>query len=484
MLSDKPTVNTPSAAYVEMSPRWELVCALLGGTEAMRAAAKAYLPQYERESDEAYKNRLNRTFLLNYFGKTVKTLGKRPFSEPVQVGDKFPKELGELIDDVDGLGKDLTAFLCTAFTDALGKGLTHILVDYPTVGDEVKTLADEQRLGLKPYFVHVPAENLIAAFAEVENGKEQLTHIRVRECESLRDGWGEKQVQRVRVWERDHWELWQEASNNQFEKVAEGPNKLGFIPLVTYYAGEREGLMKCRPPLMDLAYKNVEHWQSSSDQRNVLSVARFPILTVTGLDGDALNQVVVGPKRILHAKDPMAKFGYLEHNGSAIDAGRQDLEDLKDEMAMLGIELLVRRQGGTAPTATEKAINTEQSTSELQSLASGLADAAELAFSYAAKWKQLDATDDALRVQVNTDIGVDQSTVQDLDVLYKARAAREISRAAFLAELKRRGVLMADFDEAKDAESLSAEGPSLASLRLPQPPAPGATQPPAPAPKA
>src|SRR3954465_1766087 len=110
--ADKPTVNTPSSAYVEMSPRWDLVCALLGGTEAMRTAAKTYLPQYERESDEAYKNRLNRSFLLNYLGKRVKTLKRGRFSEPAQVGDKFPKELMKLVDDIDGLGKDLTAFLC------------------------------------------------------------------------------------------------------------------------------------------------------------------------------------------------------------------------------------------------------------------------------------------------------------------------------------------------------------------------------------
>lgn len=487
-MSEIATVNTPSGAYQVMLPRWRLACALLGGTEAMRAAGKDFLPQYERETDEAYRIRLGRSTLLNYFGKTVKTLAERPFAEPVKLGQNFPAQLAAIEDDVDGLGHDLTAFLRAVFKDAIAKGFSHIFVDFPAVDPEqVKTVADEQARKLRPYFVHIPAESLIASYAETVDGKEVLAHVRWRECEVVREGFGERTIERVRIWERDHWELWEGKQQGgglvKYEPVANGPNTLGFIPLATFYAGHRDGLMIAKPPLQDLADKNVEHWQSSSDQRNVLGVARFPILTATGIDQNDGAQIALGPKRLLAAKSPDARFAYLEHQGHAISAGRQDLEDIKDEMAMLGVELLVRRQG--APTATEKAINTEQGNCELQSMANDCADTVELAFSFAAKWLKLEVGDEQLEVEIEADVGVDESSTQDLDALNKARAAREISRAAFLAELKRRGVLMADFDAEADAERLAEEGPSLGALRLPQPPMPGTpptpgTQPPTP----
>ncbi|RYZ46973.1 MAG: DUF4055 domain-containing protein, partial [Myxococcaceae bacterium] len=381
-------VSTPSSAYRDMQPSWSLVLALLGGTASMRAAGRAHLPKYHAESDDAYRERLGRAVLLNVFGKTLRNLAARPFAKPVRLGEAAPEELRVLADDVDKQGSDLTAWARGVFRDGLGKGLAHVLVDYPAVDPErVRTLEDEQRAGVRPYFVHVPAESLIAAYAEVVDGVETLTHVRIREEEVRRAGFDEVKVERVRVLERDSWAVYERSGTSEWKVVASGRSTLGFIPLVTWYAGERTALCAAKPPLMDLADKNVEHWQSASDQRNVLTVARFPMLAASGLEapsrgGDseagASSPVTIGPHALLTTSSPQGKFYYVEHTGAAIKAGRQDLEDLKEEMAMLGVELLVRKSGST--TATEKSINTAQSHSELQAMAESFGDALELAF--------------------------------------------------------------------------------------------------------
>ncbi|NNC01885.1 DUF4055 domain-containing protein [Corallococcus exiguus] len=470
-MSGAADVSTPSSAYRAMQPAWALVLALLGGTGTMRAAGRTYLPQYHAEEDAAYKERLQRAVLLNVFGKTARNLAAKPFATPVRLGDSAPEPLRVLVDDVDRQGSDITAWARGVFRDGLSKGLAHILVDFPAVDPEtVKTLEDEQRAGLRPYFVHVAAESLIAAYAETVDGVEVLTHVRIRECETRREGFEEVQVERVRVLERDSWAVYERSGTSEWKEAASGPNTLGFIPLVTWYAGERTALCAAKPPLMDLADKNVEHWQSASDQRNVLTVARFPMLAASGLEQDrgegegrGSGKVTVGPHALLTTSSPQGKFYYVEHTGAAITAGRQDLEDLKDEMAMLGVELLVRKSGST--TATEKSINTAQAHSELQAMAESFSDALELAFYFAARWLGLEVEDAKLKVEVHTDFGISESDAQGLDVLFKARAAREISREAFLAELKRRGVLMADFDVEVDGERLASEGPALGSLR-------------------
>ena len=482
-MSTAADVSTPSSAYRAMQPAWALVLALLGGTSAMRAAGRTYLPRYHAEEEDAYKERLQRAVLLNVFGKTVRNLAAKPFSKPVRLGESAPEPLRVLVDDVDRQGSDITAWARGVFRDGLAKGLAHLLVDFPAVDPEaVRTLEDEQRAGLRPYFVHVPAESLIAAYAETVNGVEVLTHVRILESETRRDGFEEVQVERVRVLERDAWAVYERSGTSEWKVAAGGPNTLGFIPLVTWYAGERTGLCAAKPPLMDLADKNVEHWQSASDQRNVLTVARFPMLAASGLSSEGSREgesggagkVPIGPHALLTTSSPQGKFYYVEHTGAAIAAGRQDLEDLKDEMAMLGVELLVRKSGST--TATEKSINTAQAHSELQAMAESFSDALELAFYFAARWLGLDVEDARLKVEVHTDFGVSEADAQGLDVLFKARAAREISREAFLAELKRRGVLMADFDVEEDGERLASEGPALGSLRTA--PAAGAQVPP------
>jgi hypothetical protein len=55
------------------------------------------------------------------------------------------------------------------------------------------------------------------------------------------------------------------------------------ITLVTLYT-KRTGFMCGSPPLLNMALLNIKHWQSQSEQDNILHVARVPILTVFGLE--------------------------------------------------------------------------------------------------------------------------------------------------------------------------------------------------------
>ncbi|MBZ4402495.1 DUF4055 domain-containing protein [Myxococcus sp. AS-1-15] len=494
-------VSNESSAYRAMKPHWALVRALLGGTEAMRAAGTTYLPRHTRESEDAYAERLRRSFHFNYFESALGTLSEMPFTKPVTLADSAPEELHALVDDVDKQGNDVTTWARNAFADGLANGLVHVLVDFPRVDrTQVQTRADEEEAGVRPYFVHVPADSLLAAYATVEGGAQVLTHVRIRETVTRVSGFEEVAVERVRVLEREKWEVYEKEGKGAWALVDGGENTLGVIPLVTWYAGKPKGFMLIRPPLLSLAEKNLEHWQSSSDQRNILTITRFPILAASGVtdesprgggaelegldseDREFLGKaggrggIAIGPHSLLTTSNPQGKFYYVEHAGAAIEAGAKDLERLEDQMAALSVELLVRRKSNT--TATEKSINAGQSYSKLGAMARTFGDALELAFHFAARWMALEVPDDKLKVSVHTDFGVEEGDAQGLEVLFKTRAAGDISRRAFLKELQRRGTLSADFDEDLDADYLAEEGPRLGTvgrqpLDVPHPPQPG-----------
>src|SRR3546814_11327266 len=93
----------------------------------------------------------------------------------------------------------------------------------------------------------------------------------------------------IRVLEPGRWSLWRRADavrdrpwrRHAGGETSFGPPGFGTLPLVTVYA-ERTGYLTARPPLLDLAWLNLAHWQSSSDQRHILHVARVPILFEIG----------------------------------------------------------------------------------------------------------------------------------------------------------------------------------------------------------
>ena len=64
--------------------------ALMGGTDAMRAAGTIFLPQEEGESKDAYNSRVARSFLFGGFERTIGILTGEVFNKPVAVKEDSP----------------------------------------------------------------------------------------------------------------------------------------------------------------------------------------------------------------------------------------------------------------------------------------------------------------------------------------------------------------------------------------------------------
>lgn len=452
----KPQPSDPSSTYLKMQPRWAKADALLGGTETMRAAGKEFMPQHARETEENYRRRLEATTLLPMTEIVLEALVGRPFSKPIVLGDDVPEAIVALAEDVDRQGNNLQAFCRAWFREGWAKGFSHVLVDHPVVppvepGAAPRTLADDRAESLTPFLRRIAPEDLIAAYGEVVDGRDVLTHVRFREASIVRDGWGERVEERIRVLEPGRWETWVPTPDGKDWVLEEdGETTVDRITLVTFYAGKKEGLHLCKPPLMDLMDLNITHWQSSSDQRNTLTVARFPILAGAGVPADA--EVVVGPNRFLTTEAPEGKWYYVEHTGAALEAGDKDLSNLRDQMASFGAEFL-RAQPGTE-TATARALDSAEGISYLQATAIDFQDAVEQALALLALWMN---EEDGGSASVYTGFTGTQAAVSDLEQVLKLRAARDISRKATLLEFKRRGTLSDEFDVDEDAKQREQE---------------------------
>jgi hypothetical protein len=244
------------------------------------------------------------------------------------------------------------------------------------------------------------------------------------------------------------------------DPAASGATTLQEIPVVPVYTG-RTGFMGGLPPMLDLAWKNVEHWQSASDQRHILHVSRVPILFGSGFDSDSSlaaspNSAILGPTG--------STLVYVEHSGKAIEAGRQDLVDLKDEMQRMAGKIINEK---VMKTATESGVESTQAMSRIQAWALGLQHALDLAMEFTAKWAKRDVG----TVRVNTDVDTAKPDAQFLTEVRNAVVSGLLSKETYLQILQDAEVLPDGFDIQDELDRLSIQAPAPVEVppRTPKP---------------
>lgn len=482
---DKNDPSTPSLAYQMMRDRWEVVTDVAGGTETMREAGQTHLPRHHMEPYAAYKERLERAVFFNMFSLTTDYLVGKPFAEPVKLSEDVPEPIKKMAEDIDMQGNDLNQYCQAWFRCALEKGFSHTLIETPATGGEQLTLAAERRRNIRPYWVHIDPENLIAAEATRINGKETLTHIRFREFEVERDGFAESEVEYIKQLEvvdmigdgdpemfrveLTRWRRGTGIGSSGWEEVERRMTDLKAISLVTFYTN-RQDFMVSKPPLLDLAYLNISHWQSESDQLATLTVCRFPMLAASGVTeyGDEEGgrpSVVVGPHALLTTDDPQGRFYYVEHGGAALQAGTEHAGRLESQMALYGAQLLKPRPD--RETATSRSLDEAAATAPLQRMTFLFLDMVTAALKITG---ELAGTEFKGSVRLKTDFALAENEVTDLQTLIALRKDREISRDATMEELKYRNVLRDDYDQEKDLAQLKKEAKVMAELAPAPPP--------------
>ena len=458
----KDSIDVPSIAYTVMADGWPKLHALLGGTQPMRDAGETYLPRGKKEDIALYNLKRDMAYLYNGYRNTVHRIVGKPFSQPVDIRDKeaLPERVKALVDDVDGTGQDLTQFMRNVMAAGVIYGLTHILVDFDNVSGEMNTL-EEKESGSRAKFIHVLPTQLIGWWPD--SGRPQ--EIRIREFRKERRpgaDYVEEVNEYIRTYRTDSWSIHKriksEGVEDGWKLVREGEHSFGRVPMATYYV-KRTGNLTAEPPFEDLAWVNIAHWQSNADQRNILRFARVPILGLFGFSEDCTaGGLVVGSSAAVRNADTNARIEWAEHGGKAIEAGANDLRQLREEMESLGDQPL-REQSGDI-TASGRAIDESRVHSDIHSWVRSLEGTMKEAVKMAAEWTG-DTLPPGFGLNVYDEFSLLSRSDKDMAILDKARSRTDLTRITFLKEAKRRGVLGADVDPETEDAALNSEAPAL-----------------------
>lgn len=458
--------STASLAYQAMAPMWKQIDTVIGGTATMRAAGQDVLPQHEGEGDKRYKERVAVSVLTNYTSLTLDYWVGKPFGKPVQITKDTAPEIIEFSDDVDSCGNDITVVCKDWFYKGLKDQIAYCLVSYPSLPPELQgktvTKADEEKYGLRPYWCIMPACSVLSVRKQMRNGMEAVMHLRHYDNTVEYIGFEEVLVFQIKEYNRyipqpnadgtpsdspdfvviTDWR--RDPETKKWAKVAEYQQSQPDIPLVEFNTGKME--------LEDLSFLNILHYQSASDQRNCLTVARFPILAGSGVDKKT--SITIGPYEYLASAEVNSKFYYVEHTGAALQSGQDDLDGLVADMALYGAEMLKQRPD--RQTATAAVLDTAQTTAPLQVHVHSFASAVNMALYYTKLWMGLPEGTVAVAV-VNTDFALTNEQSTQVDNLYKARSSGAISNKQLINGLIELKALPAGFNAQENEKELDEE---------------------------
>ena len=445
-------VHDKSEEVQEMAIHWNVISDLLGGTDALRSKP-IHMPQQPAESDEDYAYRLQTATVFPAFARTAGVLAGKPFSQEIILNDDVPAQIKALAQDIDGEGRSLHAFASQAFAvAAIQKGFGGILVDYTKIGGEAKSLHDERKMGARPYWVFIHPEQVLGWKVGGFGGQKYLTQLRLQENIKRDDGgFGEAIVERIRVLEPGKWFIYEKLASG-WAIVDKGVTSLQRIPFVPIY-GEREGFMKGKPPLLELAYQNIKHWQQQSDQDASTRFNSKRLLVFTGLnDGDKI--VLSSSSGVTLPQGADAKI--VQGSAEAVTVGRSELEALEDQMIQTGAELLVQKTGQR--TATESTNDAEANKSALQRNTENFEDSIDQAMQFTAQWLNLPEGGHCSLFKDFSAATLSDATAQVILGMYQAGI---VGKKTVIQEQKRRGVLSPDVDPETEIAEVEAEGPSL-----------------------
>ena len=435
---------TRTRAVLDMMQGWEIMKAVSEGTKYLRDNSEIFLPLEPREDAEAYQSRVDRAVFSPFTQRLIRAATGLVLRKPITLtGDPYWTEMFKM--DVDGCKSDLDEYARRVLMCSLTYGQSHILVDYPAPSGAV-SLAEERQQNRRPYWIEIDPNNIYGWRLDRESNYGSLIQVRVGEKAVLPDGdFGEKIYDQIRVIEPGNYrvfrkretvdELYEEdmgiyptdmsspAVEKDFKQVESGNFSLGEIPLVTIYSGKVDN-MTSKPPLLDIAYLNLAHFQRQADLIHSLHVASQPMLVMEGYD-DQTKDLAISVNYAM-ATQPGNKIYYVEPASSAFDAQSAEIKELQMQMATLGISTL-SQQKFVAESADARRLDRVDTNSMLAMVSMELEQKLQKAFNLSAEYVGIEPPE----VTISRDFDIERLIGQDITALTSLFDQQVIDRDEF-----------------------------------------------------
>ena len=165
-------VDAQHSDYIKALPMWEKCRDAADGQECVHAKGEKYLPKLSEQTPQEYKAYRERALFYEATGRTIDGLSGMIFRRPPKF--EIPASVNYLETDIDTSGTPLLAFCERTVEELLRTGRIALLADFPPM-DGVRTKAEEDAAGARPYLKMLPAASVINWRFERIANRQRLT---------------------------------------------------------------------------------------------------------------------------------------------------------------------------------------------------------------------------------------------------------------------------------------------------------------------
>jgi len=457
------SVEIEHIEYSEMISDWKMLNDIYQGEKAIKKAGTKYLPMLGGQEEDEYNSYKDRGSFYNALARTIQ--GLKGFIFRKKIDYHLPPVVEGLLPSIMSTGQSFNDLCQTVANSILKYGRVGLLVDSVNDGDPYIAIYQPETItNWRSEFVNgeerltmvVLKEKVITAVDE--EGFELIDEVRYRVLQIVKVGEEddeEEGIVQVSVWEKKKV-IAAEGAREKYIKTSEFypklknefQNKIQF-----YFIGSEANTAKInKPPYIDMAYINIDHWRLSVDYRHGLHFCSLPTPWAAGFDDDS--DLSIGPVRAWKSNDPNASCGYLEFTGRGLSAVKDAIDKDEESMAILGARMIENTRS-RVETAEAARIRQSGEGGALNSIVENISSGLVECFRGVCLWLGVEFGDSYIKL--NTDFIDDKMTPQEITALVQAHQSGSISLDTFLYNLNKGEMLPPDTDIETEKELIDME---------------------------
>lgn len=459
--------NDTHEQYDEMLDTWAMCRAATVGQRAIHAAGENYLPKLSGQSDDEYKAYLKRTPFYNATGRTVDGMRGLVFKKSPVI--EIPDAAIPLIEQITMSGISLKGFARAVLKEVLITGRCGILNDHTRAYDGVLTVGSAQSMDIRPYLAFYTAENILDWKTVVIGNSLKLLYVTLAEKSDSDEVLIRKLTLETGVYTQEVYKSTDKGKWELIEIITPTKNGVAFtaIPFNFVSIEETNGDVVA-PPIEDLVYLNISHYQNSADLENGAHISGLPTPyvtgvnpTITGADGkERPIELHIGTNAAWILPDAQSQAGFVQVGADGF-ASLEKLMDRKEQMmAALGARLIApeKKQAEAAETAS---IRRGGENSILADIAGAVEIPIQKALKAMLEWGGISGD---VRFELNKEYLNIPMTAQELTATVQAWQSGAISEQTMFDVLQAGGVVQETVTFEEEKARKESDGPALGGL--------------------
>jgi hypothetical protein len=342
--------------------------------------------------------------------------------KPDGLSDSDFEKIKKFCEDVDGKGTTLQNFAFDVLTTVINYHAGLVEIIFPE--NPAKNMAEEEALGLRPTWSLYKPDSIL-----------ELSEERVRLLQRIirRDGeFGEAIEEQVLVYYSDgFWQLWRaDGEEKDWLVVDSGRVSIGIMPVTVISCDSNQYDLKA-PPMLEVAYLNLRHYQVSADIDHACHIASVPRLFIFGADPDELGDIGAIDEGICLPRAE-ARVDWVSATLESFGPNNTRLEQLEAQMLKLGIGAFSLEKN-VGESAAAKRLDRSLGDSQLGVLSQSLQNGLNTCIKQTCQYLGISP---APTIEVNRDFDTMQMDPQMLTALTGVANAGLLSTETFLSLLK------------------------------------------------